>query len=151
MNTYLAVLKKYAVFSGRARRSEYWVWWLINTILLFVLGVIDMFIIGANYHGFLTLVNVYGFATFLPTAAVTVRRLHDTGHSVWWCSPFIIPLVSPLVIAVVPHLPVVFLSWMLVLAGLWFIVLLLFLVRDSQPGPNKYGPNPKDVSTVPAS
>lgn len=147
MNTYLAVLKKYAVFSGRARRSEYWVWWLINAILLFVLGVIDMFIIGANYHGFLTLANIYRFAIFLPTAAVTVRRLHDTEHSGWWCSPSILPLVSTMV----RHLPVVFLSWMLVLALPWAIVLLLFLVRDSQPGPNKYGPNPKDVSTVPAS
>lgn len=119
MHWYLNVLRQYAVFSGRARRAEYWFFVLFNLIIAFVLGVIDGmagFTLGAYELGLLG--TLYGLAVFLPSLAVAVRRLHDTGRTGWWLLIGFIPIIG-------------------------FIVLLIFLVLDSDPGPNEYGPNPK--------
>jgi uncharacterized membrane protein YhaH (DUF805 family) len=126
MNTYFAVLKKYGDFNGRARRSEYWVFALISCVISYGLLFIDMAIFGTEFGGLGILSSVYTLAVFLPALAVTVRRLHDTGRSGLWIFIILIPLVGG-------------------------IVFLVFLATDSQRGPNKYGPYPKDVSTVPAS
>jgi uncharacterized membrane protein YhaH (DUF805 family) len=113
MNYYLDVLKKYAVFTGRARRKEYWMFFLFNVIISFAIGFIDGFI-GAM--GILSIVYVLG--TLLPGIGVAIRRLHDTDRSGWWLLISLVPIVG-------------------------FIVLLVFLVSDSQPGENRFGPNPK--------
>ncbi len=116
MNYYLTVLKKYAVFSGRASRSEFWYFTLFN----FIIQMVASFALGAISAklSFLVLV-IYAFATFIPSLAVSVRRLHDTNRS--WVN----------------------LLWVLLpLIGL--IVLIIFFVTDSTPGENQYGPNPKD-------
>lgn len=113
MNYYLDVLKKYAVFTGRARRKEYWMFFLFNVIISFVIGFIDGFIGTAGI-----LAIVYALGTLLPGIGVAIRRLHDTDRSGWWLLISLVPIVG-------------------------FIVLLVFLVSDSQPGENKYGPNPK--------
>jgi uncharacterized membrane protein YhaH (DUF805 family) len=117
MNWYLDVLRKYAVFGGRARRKEYWMFVLFNFIISFVLGLIDGFL-GMADSGIGPLGGLYTLAVLIPTIAVGVRRLHDTGRSGWW-----------LLIALIP-----FLGW---------LVLLFFFVQDSQAGSNEYGPNPK--------
>ncbi|GAA3903584.1 DUF805 domain-containing protein [Streptomyces lacrimifluminis] len=88
MNYYLDVLKKYAVFSGRARRKEYWMFTLFSLIVDVVLVVIDSFI------GVQILSGVYALAVLLPTLAVAARRLHDTGRSGWWILFGIIPVVG---------------------------------------------------------
>ena len=119
MNWYLRALKKYAEFSGRARRTEYWMFTLVNVVIAMVLGVIEGILGGPGILG-----AIYGLAMLLPSLAVTIRRLHDTGRSGWLCLIALIPVVGA-------------------------IVLLVFLVLDSQPGPNEYGPNPKEVSTQP--
>ena len=118
MNWYLMVLKKYAVFRGRARRKEYWMFVLFNFIFALALGIIEA-IAGISNQAVLS--GIYGLAVLVPELAVSVRRLHDTNHSGWWLFIGLIPLIG-------------------------FIVLLVFMVRDSQPGENKYGPNPKEVS-----
>lgn len=122
MNWYLAVLKKYAVFSGRARRSEYWFFVLFNVIIGFVLGFIDgIFGLGNPEAGVGVLGTIYSLAVLIPSIAVGVRRLHDTDRSGWWLLIGLIPLIGA-------------------------IVLIVFFVMDSTPGDNRFGPNPKAVA-----
>lgn len=122
MSWYLTVLRKYAVFHGRARRKEYWMFFLFNFIIAFVLGIIERIAGIAPQIDQSLLAGIYGLATLVPGLAVSVRRLHDTDHSGWWLFIGLIPLIGS-------------------------IVLLVFMVRDSQPGENQYGPSPKEIST----
>jgi uncharacterized membrane protein YhaH (DUF805 family) len=127
MNWYLEALKKYAVFSGRARRTEYWMFVLFNFIFSIATICID-FVVGAASGlpgiGFLFL--LYGLGTFIPSLAVAVRRLHDTGRSGWWMLIGLVPLIGA-------------------------IVLIVFNVQAGQPGANKYGPDPKAVPAAAAA
>ncbi|PIE23819.1 MAG: hypothetical protein CSA60_04105 [Neptuniibacter caesariensis] len=120
MNWYLTVLKKYAVFSGRARRKEYWFFVLFNIIASLVLAFIDgltgSFIPEAGVG---LLGGIYMLAVIVPSIAVAVRRLHDTGRSGWWFLIVLLPLIGA-------------------------IVLLVFMLLNSKPGENQYGPNPKE-------
>ncbi len=122
MNWYLEVLKKYAVFSGRARRKEYWYFSLFNLLITIVLAVIDgmtgTLIAEANIG---LLGGIYALAVLIPALAVSVRRLHDTDRSGWWLLIMLIPLIGA-------------------------IVILVFMVQDSKPNENQYGSNPKDVA-----
>ncbi len=118
MNWYLAVLKKYAEFSGRSRRKEYWMFVLFNMIILLVLGFIDGAAGLAGEMGVGPLYSLYGLAVLIPSIAVGVRRLHDTNRSGWWFLLVFVPFIGA-------------------------IVLLVFFVQDSQAGDNQYGPNPK--------
>lgn len=120
MDWYLAVLKKYAEFSGRARRREYWMFALISFLVSVVIGVLASMI---SALGVLTW--VYTLATLIPSLAVGVRRLHDTGRSGWWGLLALIPLVGA-------------------------IIVIVFLCQDSTPGDNAYGPNPKTSAPVEA-
>ena len=86
MNWYLGVLKKYAVFSGRARRKEYWMFFLFNMIIAFVLGFVEGLMGGPGNVG-----NIYSLAVLVPGIAVGVRRMHDTDHSGWW---LLLPIVN---------------------------------------------------------
>ena len=78
MNYYFKVLKNYTTFSGRARRKEYWMFILFNTIFGFVFGIIFGLI------GVPELTQLYTLATLLPSVAVGVRRMHDVGKSGWF-------------------------------------------------------------------
>lgn len=121
MNWYLQVLKKYAEFSGRARRKEYWMFALFNIIFLVVAIILDNVlgtaIEGVGYGLFYIL---YALAVLIPGLAVAVRRLHDVGKSGWMMLIALIPLIG----------------------AIWLLVL---MVIDSNPGENEYGPNPKEV------
>ena len=118
MNWYVDVLKKYAVFSGRARRKEYWMFFLINFVIAIALSIVDT-VAGTSP----VIYGLYVLATFLPNLGVTVRRLHDTDRSGWWVLIGVIPLVG-------------------------FIILLVFLASDGKPGENKWGLNPKFAPAV---
>lgn len=119
MNWFLVVLKKYAIFTGRAQRAEYWYFFLFYILIFIGLSIIDG-IMGSfsAESGIGLLSGLYTLAMFIPSLAVGVRRLHDTGRSGWWLLIGIIPLIGP-------------------------IVLIVFFVQDSVPGDNLYGPNPK--------
>lgn len=119
MNWYLDVLKKYAVFGGRARRKEYWFFVLFNLIVSVVLSIIDG-VIGtfSAESGIGLLSGVYSLAVLLPAIGVSIRRLHDTNRSGWWLLIGLVPLVGA-------------------------IVLIVFMVQDSTAGDNQYGANPK--------
>ncbi|WP_125779708.1 DUF805 domain-containing protein [Pseudoalteromonas rubra] len=117
---YLSALKKYAVFNGRARRKEYWLFMLCNLIVTIVLGLVDMTLgLYSEESGFGLLSGLYALAVIIPSIALSIRRLHDTGRSGWWILISLVPVVGPL-------------------------VLLVFYVMDSTPGDNDYGPNPKE-------
>lgn len=128
MDWYLAVLRKYAVFSGRARRREFWMFVLFNIVVSIALGVIDAIIGWSFREGAGVLGTLYSLAVIIPSIAVGVRRLHDTGRSGLW-----------ILIGLVP-----FIGW---------LVLLVFYVIDGERGPNQYGPDPKagERGYVPAS
>ena len=85
MNWYLYVLKNYATFSGRARRKEYWMFFLSNVLISLGLGVLDV---------------VAGTYSVIPSIAVSVRRLHDTNRSGWWIVISLIPIIGVLVLFV---------------------------------------------------
>ncbi len=119
MNWYLKVLKKYAVFEGRAQRAEYWYFILFTILISIVLAFIDMGTGTFNQEtGFGVISGIYSLAVLIPTIAVGVRRLHDTNRTGWWILIGLIPLIG-------------------------FIVLLVFFVMDSDPSANEYGENPK--------
>lgn len=118
---YLTIWRKYAVFSGRAQRSEYWYAFMFNIIFLIVAVVLDNIlgtaIAGVGYGLFYF---VYSLAVLVPGLAVGVRRLHDTGNSGWMLLVSLIPIAGPI--------------WLLIL-----------MATDSNPGNNQYGPNPKRI------
>ncbi|MGW4226533.1 DUF805 domain-containing protein [Streptomyces bauhiniae] len=94
MHWYVDVLKKYAVFSGRARRQEYWMFVLFNLIISIVLAIVDA-ALDTSILGI-----VYFLAVLIPALAVTVRRLHDTSRSGWWILISLIPLVGGIILLV---------------------------------------------------
>ena len=122
MNWYLQVLKKYAEFSGRARRKEYWMFTLFSLIFLVVASLIDS-VAGTNVGGlpYGLFYFLYAIAVLIPGLAVSVRRLHDVGKSGWMILVGLIPFVG----------------------AIWLLVL---MVTDSQPAENQFGPNPKGIT-----
>jgi uncharacterized membrane protein YhaH (DUF805 family) len=118
MDWYLRVIRKYADFNGRARRQEFWMFALFNFIIGIVLEALALITgSGGSFSPMWILSGLYGLFVLIPGLAVSVRRLHDGGHTGWW--------------------------WLINLVPFGFIVFLVFAVQDSQPGDNKYGPNPK--------
>lgn len=121
MKWYLGVLKKYAVFSGRARRKEYWMFFLFNWIFSIAAVLLDNLIGTANSNsGYGVISIIYSLAVLLPSLAVGIRRLHDLGKSGWWIFIALIPLVG----------------------AIWLIVL---YATAGQPVENQYGPDPKAI------
>ncbi len=83
MNYYIEALKKYATFSGRARRMEYWVFFLVNMIISFGIGFVSS-MLGINLWLIHILATIYSWAILLPSIAVCVRRMHDVNKSGWY-------------------------------------------------------------------
>ncbi|MFT3666502.1 DUF805 domain-containing protein [Piscinibacter sp.] len=112
MNWFVAVLKKYADFSGRARRKEYWMFILIYVLIAVVVGFLDGMLGDKSI-----LSGLLAIGLLLPSLAVTVRRLHDTDRSGWWILIGLVPAIGG-------------------------IVLLVFTVLAGTPGSNQYGEDP---------
>ena len=91
MKWYFRVLKKYAVFSGRAHRTEYWMFFFFNFIVLFFLVFFEQVIqpITSAYQNLFS--TIYIWATFIPWTAVGWRRMHDTNRSGCWS---LVPIIS---------------------------------------------------------
>jgi uncharacterized membrane protein YhaH (DUF805 family) len=89
-----SVLSQYVGFAGRARRSEYWWFFLFNVIVSVVFAIIDA-AIGSQILG-----AIVSLALLLPGIAVTLRRLHDTGRTGWWVWIALIPLIGVIVLIV---------------------------------------------------
>jgi uncharacterized membrane protein YhaH (DUF805 family) len=118
------VLSKYATFSGRAQRSEFWWWILFVFILQIVLQIIDNAVLGFDTVSGDSVGPLSGIATLallIPNLAVGARRLHDTGRSGWWQLLVLIPLIGA-------------------------IILLIWYASKGEEGTNKYGAPPRGVA-----
>ena len=116
MEWYLKVVRdNYANFRGRARRKEYWMFFLFNMLFAFITTAVDL-VLGT----FPLIYVIYILAVIIPSLAVFVRRMHDTGKSGWWFLIGLIPIIG----------------------AIWLLVL---LCTDSDTGENSYGPSPKSA------
>ena len=122
MDWYLKVLKQYADFNGRARRKEYWMFFLFNMIFAALASLIDYSAGTVNYEsGSGVFQGIYSLVVLIPGLAVAVRRLHDLDKSGWM-----------LLLALIPPI-----------GAIWLLVL---FATNSKEGANKWGENPKEVS-----
>lgn len=116
MQSYLNMWKNYAVFSGRSRRRDYWMATLFNVIISMVLYALAA---ATKVSALGILQSIYSLAILVPSLALIARRYHDIGKPGWHYAKIIIPVVG------------------------WILVLIDF-TKDSQPGENMYGLNPKE-------
>ena len=151
MKFYLQVLKKYAVFSGRANRQEYWMFVLFNAIFCVVLKIFDN-IFGLSYtyqflnglsYSFRYTYTLYSFAILIPSLAAAVRRLHDINKSgkillLLLILSFMVPYA---IFSSLPAAYVVVRLLCLVFSGV-FIWMIVLLCTKGTEGPNKYGADP---------
>lgn len=137
-------LQKYAVFSGRAPRAEYWWFYLAYLVAYIVASITDGLV------GFPVFSLLVTFGLLIPMLAVSVRRLHDTDRSGWWLLAPAVPYVLAFVLGGAALLnPTeagagsLGLATVFLLAGaVMVIVLLVFMILAGTPGSNRYGPNP---------
>jgi uncharacterized membrane protein YhaH (DUF805 family) len=138
--------RRYAEFSGRSRRMEFWSFSLFNLIVYAILGGVLIGTMGGMgafnaaagadpsalvsglFGGFGLLIGLYVLATFIPTLAVTIRRLHDRDMSGWW------------------YLGVIVLSFIPLVGMLVSLAFLVIMFLPGTVGPNRFGPDPKDPS-----
>ena len=120
MEYFISAIKQYVVFKGRARRKEFWYFYLISLVISLALAFLDhqMGTFNPEMGGGL-LGGVYGIFIFLPSLSLTVRRIHDTSHSGYWAFILLIPIIG-------------------------FLAILFFASMDSKPGSNEYGISPKE-------
>jgi uncharacterized membrane protein YhaH (DUF805 family) len=105
---------KYVGFSGRAPRSEFWYWALFNFIVSVVAQIIDVSVIGGD--GMMAVTNLVSLALFLPSLAVSFRRLHDIDRTAWWL--------------------------LIMFTGIGIILLIVWDCFKGTNGPNRFGPDP---------
>ena len=171
IKAYTRTLKSYMAFSGRSKRSEFWLFVLVQSLIV----VIGLVLVGIHDAAGLIL-TLYLLGTLIPTVAATVRRLHDTSRGLWWLplGVGLAPVAYVLGAAGLQYMGVGFLGWLFaslvdeqgmaeefnsfyelgvalfglgvmagIAAGVLAIVLFVFLVSPSTRGENKYGPQPE--------
>ncbi len=145
MDWMLMPLRRYAEFSGRSRRMEYWMFALLNVI---VMSLIAMLMVAGGFTmsalasgappeapGILFwlgagLLGIYVLAIIVPSIAVTIRRLHDRDMSGWWYLGFILLSMIPMV------------------GFIASIAMLVIFFLPGTPGPNRFGTDPKDPTSA---
>ncbi|MDR3083081.1 MAG: DUF805 domain-containing protein [Streptomyces sp.] len=120
MHWYTETFEKYSVFSGRARRAEYWMFHLVNLAISLALVFIG-WAIGFSFLTTMIALTIFTLVAFLPSLALSVRRLHDTGRSGWWVLVSLIPVIG-------------------------WVPLLIVTFVEGEPGDNAYGESPKYVA-----
>lgn len=160
-----SVLSKYATFTGRARRSEYWWFYLFTVLVSIGTTIVDYPLNAVLGHHWNVVGDLATLALLLPSLAVGVRRLHDTGRTGWWMLLPVVPIVAALMsgfgLAVTAvgvafagtsgsspadafaGLLIVLMFGFMLLALAGTVTLVVFQCLDSTPGPNKHGPSPK--------
>ena len=128
MDWFTLALKKFAVFNGRSRRREYWMFFLFCGIVIFFATILDnaygiTFKVAEENSGFGPIYLFSSLVLFIPTLAVSVRRLHDIDKSGLFVFVIIIPLIG----------------------AIWFLVM---MITEGTKGTNQYGPDPKSDESV---
>lgn len=128
MDWFTLALKKFAVFNGRSRRREYWMFFLFCGIVIFFATILDnafgiTFNVAEENSGFGPIYLFSSLVLFIPTLAVSVRRLHDIDKSGWFVFVIIIPMIG----------------------AIWFLVM---MITEGTKGTNQYGPDPKNDESV---
>ena len=164
MEWMLLPLKRYAEFSGRSRRKEYWMWFLFVIIVFIVLSLIDSALglggrttadstsgpgsvgYSAGVRGGI-LTGLFSLAILIPNIAVAVRRLHDTNRSGWWilmpALPYILGFILTMVGAMSASVPLAMAGGGLIIVGaICAIVVLVWYCLPGTKGPNDYGDDP---------
>ena len=120
MHYFISALKKYAVFSGRSRRAEYWYFVLFSTLIGIGASTLDAFLYGLESEAFVTPSLFISLAMTVPSISVGVRRLHDIDKSGWWMLLSLILIVG-------------------------WVPLLVWAARTGTMGPNRFGDDPKQI------
>lgn len=110
----VSCFSNYVGFSGRAPRSEYWYFVLFNILVSIATGIIDLAVFGGG--GFAPITNLFSLAVFLPSLAVSFRRLHDIDRTAWW--------------------------FLLIFTGIGVFVLIYWDCVKGTSGPNRFGADP---------
>jgi uncharacterized membrane protein YhaH (DUF805 family) len=134
MDWYLMAWRKYAEFDGRSRRTEYWMFVLFHFLAILALAAVGGvgLAMSRDYGAFLFIpVGLYSLAGIIPTLAVATRRFHDSGKSGWM-------LLLLIVLGIIP-----------VAGFIAAVIQIVLLCQDSEPGVNRYGPNPKFPEQAP--
>ena len=120
MNWYLKVLRQATDFNGRARRQEYWIFFLFNILFSIAAAILDN-ILGLAFPqtGYGPVYVIYALTMLVPGIAVFIRRMHDLGKSGWWFFIAFVPLIG----------------------GIWLLIL---VCTEGNKGPNEYGEDPKE-------
>jgi uncharacterized membrane protein YhaH (DUF805 family) len=162
-----SVFSKYVTFSGRARRSEYWYFYLFSILAGMVAGLIDTVLLtstgmGETFRGSGgPVAAILQLALILPSLAVSVRRLHDTNHSGWLLLGFIAYAIVAVIVFVVglgaglaggqshPEAGVTMIVGIVMLLGIFGFGIYIFvlMVSNGTPGENRYGADPKGPNT----
>ena len=131
---FVGVFKRWNDFKGRSRRREYWMFTLYNTAIVILLSILDNLLFKKTvtnaYDSSLMMTTatpilsgLYGLISFVPSLALSIRRMHDTNRSGWFLLLNLIPFVGP-------------------------IIVLVFAATDGTPGTNKWGNDPKGRNQV---
>ena len=141
--SFVQVMENYAVFEGRASRSEFW-WYVLSIVIIaFFLGVPALALSFFIPYAPQILAYAFALAIFMPTLAVTMRRLHDTGRSAWWSLGFVASAIyEPVSLLAPPGFDALF--WLVyIIILLYNIALIVFMALPSNSGENKYGADPQ--------
>lgn len=119
MESFLKVVKKFSVFTGRSGRREFWMFMLCNLIIGVVLGILSSIPFLGGIFKLVT--GLFSLAVLIPAIAVSIRRLHDTNRSGYFVLLGLVPFIGA-------------------------VVLLALCAMEGTPDENKYGPNPKEIT-----
>jgi len=136
--------RRFAEFTGRSRRKEYWMFVLLILVAAAILYAVERSLGMPGWVGpYGPLLLLLELVIVVPSVAVGIRRLHDTDRSGWW---LLIGYGPGLVSTLLPLLGIVDLNLMMILSAValaGFVVLIVFMLLDGTKGPNRYGPDPK--------
>ena len=147
--------RKYATFSGRAQRSEFWWWYLFSFLGGIIFSLLDAALFGMGpfiasqpfniSHSFGVLGTIFSLITWLPDIAVTARRLHDIDKSGWW-QIIGLPIIAILIFAVISYMPIIIGIAVVVLFAIAIILIVWYATKGTE-GDNRFGADPLKINS----
>ena len=149
-NAIASAFRQYFVFSGRARRSEYWFFFLFEIEIAIVIGLYRITLRDSNIYQWLsTIETIITTAILIPRFTLGWRRLHDIGKSGGWA---IFDVAYTYLFEIIPDSAYdddsSLILLLLCVVVIWKIIYIIWMAREGQSGPNKYGPDPKAAESI---